>query len=48
MQPEIIGEKEIFGCNQHLLSYCCSLHFEELIRLKKKPFGRTVVKVQKN
>ena len=22
-------EKKILSCNQHLLSYCCSLHFEE-------------------
>ena len=22
-------EKQILSCNQHLLSYCCSLHFKE-------------------
>ena len=22
-------EKKILSCNRHLLSYCCSLHFEE-------------------
>ena len=22
-------EKKILSCNQHLLSYCCSLHFKE-------------------